>query len=56
MVQRWEMRLQTHQCMLTRFRVVSQSESPIDYGVGSLGRDGQLPDVDGSVRLDDEFQ
>jgi hypothetical protein len=26
-VQRWEVRLQTHRCMLTRFCVVSQSES-----------------------------
>lgn len=26
--QRWEMRLKTHRYMLTRFRVVSQSESP----------------------------
>jgi len=50
------MRLETHQCMLTRFSVVSQSESMGNDRVGALGRDGQLTGVAGSVRLEDEFE
>lgn len=50
--QRWELRLQTHRYMLTRFPVVSQSEYPRNAVVGSLVGNGFSADVAGSVRLE----
>ena len=55
-VQRWEMRLQTHQCMLTRFCVVSQSDIESVTIGAARWRDWFVVDVFGSVRLEDEFQ
>jgi hypothetical protein len=41
-VQRWEMRLGTHQCMVTRFHAVSQSESSGNCSAGVLAVTGNL--------------